>query len=69
MEKNVLRFYISVDDIAIVHEFNGMADLSHHSSDFFLRKSALFSQGWVDITSAAGLKDEVKVVLVAEEGV
>ena len=69
MEQNVLRLDISMDYVLIMHEFYRMTYLFHHLTNLLFNKSALFSQGWVDISSQTRLKDQVKVFFVTEKGV
>ena len=57
MQKDVLGLDVSVDDVAIMHKLNGVADLSYHCADPFLMKSSLFPQVGVDIAPATGFQD------------
>lgn len=41
VEENVLGFNVSVDDIAVVHEFHGVADLPSNFPHFLLPETAL----------------------------
>lgn len=69
MKQNVLGFDVAMNDITVMHEFNCVADLTDHSSDFLFRKTALFFERRVYIASAAWFQDQIKVILVAEKGI
>ena len=69
MQQDVLGFDIPVDDVAVVHELDCVAHLPHHVLNSFLLEAALLSQGGVHVSTAAGLQDEVEMVIVAETGV
>ena len=69
MKQDVLRLDITMDDIAVMHELNSMADLSDHTPYFFLRKTALFLQGRINVAPTAWFENEIKVVFVAEESI
>ncbi len=53
MEEDIFWFYVPVDDIAVVHELDGMADLPCNFPDFLLGEATLTSQIVVDITATA----------------
>jgi hypothetical protein len=67
--EDVFGFDIPMDDIAIMHELNGMANLLYHTLYLLFRKSSLAPQVVVDVASATELEDQVEVLLVREEGV
>ena len=69
MEQYVFRFDVPVDDIAIVHEFYGVADLPRDAPDPLLSEAALLLEAVVDIPAAAEFQHQVEVVLICEEGV
>ena len=69
MKQNVLGFDIPVNNILIMHELNCMANLLHHFSHLLFSKTAILPQRCIDISTAAWLKDQVKMVLVTEESV
>lgn len=66
MDKNVFRLYISMDNIAIMHELYSMADLPYHCSDFLLLKSSLFPQRSIYVPPATRLQNQIKVFFIAE---
>lgn len=53
VEKDVLRFDVPVDDVAVVHELYRMAHLLYHRSHLLLWETALCTKGVVDIPPAA----------------
>ena len=69
MEQYVFRFDVPVDDIAVMHEFYGVADLPRDAPDPLLSEAALLLEAVVDIPAAAEFKHQVEVVLICEEGV
>lgn len=69
MEEDVLGLDIAVDDIAVVHELDGVADLLDDSAHLLLSKPPLAAEAGVDVAAPAELEHEVEVVLVGEVGV
>jgi len=69
MKQNVLGFNISMNYIAIMHKLNSMTNLSDHPSHSLLCKTTLFPQRRIDISSAAGFENEIKIILVTEKGI
>ena len=69
MEEDVLRLDVAVDDVAVVHELDGVADLLDDAAHLLLGEPSLAAQAAVDVASAAQLQHQVQVVLVAEVGV
>ena len=69
MQKYILGFYVSVDDIAVVHELDGVADLSGHCANLFLLESAILAERGVDVAAAAGFQHEVEMLFVVEEAI
>ena len=69
MEEDILRFYISMNDIAIVHELNRIANLFHHFLYSLFGESALFSERCVYVTTATGLENEVEILIITEKSI
>ena len=69
MKKNILGFYVSVNDVLIVHKLNCMTHLFDHFANFFLSETALFPERRVDISSTARLQNKIEMILITEESI
>jgi len=58
-----------VDDIIVMHELDGVADLLEHGTDLSLRKTPFFLEIGVDISSAARLQNQIKEFLITKKAV
>ncbi len=54
-------------DIIVMHELNRMANLSSHSSYYFLGKTPFFLQKRIKISSAARFQNQIKKLLIIEK--
>ena len=59
MKQDIFWFYISVNNVTVMHELDGKADLSYHSSDSFFAESTFFFHGSVYISSTARFQNEI----------
>jgi hypothetical protein len=64
VEKDVLGLDIPMDDVAVMHELNGMAHLLGDASNLLLGKATFRFEIIVDVACTAQFEDEVKVVLI-----
>lgn len=69
MEEDVLGLDVTMDDVAVVHELDGMADLLDNPAHFFLSEPSLAAEAGVYVSAAAELEHEVEVFLIGEVGV
>jgi hypothetical protein len=58
-----------VDDIAVMHKLDGVADLSHHCANLLFIKASLSFERIVNISAAAGLQNEVEMFIVIEKAI
>lgn len=64
MNQNILRFYISMDNVAVMHKLNCMANLPGNSFHFLLRKTSLVLQIIVHISSTTKFQNQIKIVFI-----
>jgi hypothetical protein len=69
LKQNVLRLDVSVNDVIIVHEIDGVRYLSGDASHFIFGELLFLLEVSVEVASEAVFEHEVKVFLVVEEGV
>lgn len=69
VEQDVFGLEVAVDDVAVVHELHGLADLLHHQPRLLLLEPPVLLQRGVHVPPAAQLHRQVEVLLVREEAV
>ena len=69
MDENVFGFDVSVDDVVVVHELYGVADVFGEVFSFLLNEASFFFEVVVEVASGAVLEYEVDVCVIVKEGV
>ena len=69
MKQDVLRLDVPMDDVVVVHEVKGVADLLNDPSDLLFLKATFLLQLVIEVASWTVLQHQVEVLLVVEESV
>lgn len=59
MKQDIFWFYISVNNVTVMHELDGKTDLSYHSSYSFLAESTFFFHGSIYISSTTWFQNKI----------
>ena len=69
MKQNIFRLDISMNNVTVMHELDGVTDLFDDLLHLFLLKSALIFQLAVDVPAKAEFQNEVEVIFIGKESI